>query len=159
MENRHINLLMFSGDYDKALAALIIANAAREMEIGVTIFFAFWGLMLLRDPDKMNLEDKSAYEKLFATLTPKGAEQLPLSKMNMGGIGKAMLQDMMKADKTPGLKDFLDGARKKGVKFYVCQLSLEIMGFKPEELIPEAKVVDVKEYLKDALDSNMQLFI
>ncbi|MDD3268561.1 MAG: DsrE/DsrF/DrsH-like family protein [Syntrophomonadaceae bacterium] len=159
MENRHINLLMFSGDYDKALAALIIANAAREMEIGVTMFFAFWGLMLLRDPDKMSLEDKSAYEKLFATLTPKGAEQLPLSKMNMGGIGKAMLQDMMKADKTPGLKDFLDGARKKGVNFYVCQLSLEIMGFKSEELIPEAKVVDVKEYLKDALDSNMQLFI
>ncbi len=159
MEDRHINLLMFSGDYDKALAALIIANAAREMEISVTMFFAFWGLLLLRDPEKMNSTDKSAYEKLFATLTPKGAEQLPLSKMNMGGIGKAMLLDMMEEDKTPGLKDFLDGARKKGVNFYACQLSMETMGFKAEELIPEVKVVDVKEYLKDALDSNMQLFI
>ncbi|MDD3024538.1 MAG: DsrE/DsrF/DrsH-like family protein, partial [Syntrophomonadaceae bacterium] len=122
MENKHINLLMFSGEYDKALAALIIANAAREMEISVTMFFAFWGLMLLRDPEKMTLEDKSSYEKLFSTLTPRGAEQLPLSKMNMVGIGKAMLLEMMEADKTPRLKDFLDGARKKGVNFHACNL-------------------------------------
>lgn len=159
MDDKKLNLLIFSGDYDKALAALIIANGAREMNIGVTLFFAFWGLLLLRDPDKMNLEDKSLYEKMFSTLTPRGPEQLPLSKMNMSGIGKKMLVEMMDENETPRLVDFLEGARKKGVEFCACRLSLEIMGFKPEELLPQVKVIDVKEYLKDAIASDMQLFI
>ena len=92
---------MFSGDYDKALAALILANTAREMDVDVTMFFAFWGLMLVRDPNKMTLEDKSAYEKMFSMMTPKGPAELPLSKMNFAGIGKSMLLEMMEEDDTP----------------------------------------------------------
>jgi len=154
-----MNLLMFSGDYDKALAALILANTARELEVDVTMFFAFWGLFILRDPEKVTLEDKTVYEKMFGMVTPKGPEDLPLSKMNMVGIGKQMLLEMMEDDKTPSLTDFLNGARKKGVKFYGCKLSVEVMGFKAEELLPEVEVITAKEYLRDALDSDMQLFI
>ncbi|AKL94068.1 hypothetical protein CACET_c05580 [Clostridium aceticum] len=159
MEKKKINLLMFSGEYDKALAALIIANAAREMEVEVTLFFAFWGLFLLRDPEKMTLEDKTTYEKMFGMMTPKGPEELPLSKMNFGGIGKEMLLEMMEDDKAPRLIDFLNGAIKKGVRFYGCKLSVEIMGLKKEELIPELEIVDAKTYLEDAMASDMQLFI
>ncbi|ARE86279.1 DsrE/DsrF/DrsH-like family protein [Clostridium formicaceticum] len=159
MENKKINLLMFSGEYDKALSALIIANAAREMEVEVTLFFAFWGLFLLRDPEKMTLEDKTTYEKMFSMMTPKGPEELPLSKMNFSGIGKQMLLEMMEDDKAPRLIDFLNGAIKKGVRFYGCKLSVEIMGLKKEELIPELEIVDAKTYLEDALASDMQLFI
>ncbi|HBW36361.1 MAG TPA: sulfide reductase [Desulfosporosinus sp.] len=157
--NKKMNLLMFSGDYDKALAALILANTARELEVDVTMFFAFWGLFILRDPEKVTLEDKTVYEKMFGMVTPKGPEDLPLSKMNMVGIGKQMLLEMMEDDKTPSLTDFLNGARKKGVKFYGCKLSVEVMGFKAEELLPEVEVITAKEYLRDALDSDMQLFI
>lgn len=158
-DQKHINLLVFSGEYDKALAALILANGAREMQVSVTMFFAFWGLLLLRDPDKMNQGEKTAYEKMFSTMTPKCAEDLPLSRMNISGLGKFMLQEMMDENQTPRLRDFLAGARKKNVNFYACQLSMEVMGFKAEELLPEVKVVDVKEFLKDAMDADMQLFI
>lgn len=157
--NKKINLLMFSGDYDKALAAFILANSARELDADVSMFFAFWGLFLVRDPDKMTLEDKTNYEKMFSVMTPKGPEELPLSKMNMSGIGKRMLLEMMEDENAPKLIDFLNGARKKGVKFYGCKLSVDIMGFKEEELLPEVKIIDAKEYLKDALESDMQLFI
>ncbi|GAB6151757.1 DsrE/DsrF/DrsH-like family protein [Desulfosporosinus burensis] len=157
--NKKMNLLMFSGDYDKALAALILANTARELEVDVTMFFAFWGLFIVRDPEKVTLEEKTVYEKMFGMVTPKGPEDLPLSKMNMVGIGKQMLLEMMEDDKTPSLTDFLNGARKKGVKFYGCKLSVEVMGFKAEELLPEVEVITAKEYLRDALDSDMQLFI
>lgn len=156
---KRINLLIFSGDYDKALAALIIANSAAELGAEVTVFFAFWGLMLVRDPGRMTLEDKTNYEKLFSIATPKGADDLPLSKMDMAGIGKKMLTRMMDDAGAPSLGDFLAGARKKGIKFYGCKLSVEVMGFKTEELIPELIIVDAKEYLRDALDSDMQLFI
>lgn len=159
LKNQKMNLLMFSGEYDKALAALILANSAREMEVDVTIFFAFWGLFLLRDPEKLTLEDKTTYEKIFSSMTPKGPEELPLSKMNFAGLGKEMLLEMMEEEEAPRLINFLNGARKKGVRFYGCKLSMEIMGIKEEELIPELEVVDAKTYLKDALASDMQLFI
>ena len=157
--SKKLNLLMFSGEYDKALAGLILANSAREMELDVTMFFAFWGLMLVRDPGKMTLEDKSLFEQMFGLMTPQGAEALPLSRMNMAGLGKAMLLEMMEDDKAPTLTDFLEGARKKGVKFYGCKLSVDVMGFKEEELLPEVKIITAKEYLQDALESQIQLFI
>lgn len=159
MENKKVNLVMFSGDYDKALAALIIANSARELGVEVSMFFAFWGLLLIRDPKAPQLEDKSFYEKMLSIMTPKGPEDLPLSKMNFSGLGKEMLKAMMKEDETPDLTTFLDGARKKGVKFYGCKLSVDVMGFKQDELLPEVEIIDAKDYLKDALNSDMQLFI
>jgi len=150
---------MFSGEYDKALAALVLANSARELEVDVTMFFAFWGLMLVRDPEKGTSEDKSLYEKMFGMVTPKGPEELPLSRMNMAGLGKQMLCEMMEDDQTPTLTDFLNGARKKGVKFYGCKLSVDVMGFKEDELLPEVEIITAKEYLDDALTSDIQLFI
>lgn len=157
--NKKMNILMFSGEYDKALAALVLANSARELEVDVTMFFAFWGLFLVRDPEKGSSEDKSLYEKMFGMVTPKGPEELPLSRMNMAGLGKQMLLEMMEDDKTPSLTDFLNGARKKGVKFYACKLSVNVMGFKDDELLPEVEIITAKEYLADALASDMQLFI
>lgn len=154
-----MNLLVFSGDYDKALAALILANSARELDVEVTMFFAFWGLCLVRDPGKGTSEDKTVFEQMFGLVTPKGPEELPLSRMNMIGLGKQMLLEMMEDDKTPSLTDFLNGARKKGVKFYGCKLSVDVMGLKEEELLPEVQIITAKEYLADALESDMQLFI
>jgi len=159
LNNKSLNMIIFSGDYDKALAALIVANGAREMDVEVTMFFAFWGLLLIRNPHNLSNEDKTTYEKLFAAFTPGQAEELPISRMNMAGIGKSMLLNMMDQNDTPHLIDFLNGAQHKGVKFYACKLSLEIMGFKPEELIEGVTIVEVKDYLKDALAANMQLFI
>lgn len=157
--NKKMNLLIFSGEYDKALAALILANTGREMGMDVTLFFTFWGLMLVRDPGQLSLEDKTLFEQMFGLFTPQGVEDLPLSKMNLAGLGKQMLQGMMEDDKTPTLTDFLNGARKKGVKFYGCKLSVDVMGFKAEELLPEVEIITAQKYLEDAIDSQIQLFI
>lgn len=157
--NKKMNILMFSGEYDKALAALILANTAKEMGMDVTIFFAFWGLLLIRDPSKMNEEDKSTYERIFANMTPKNIEDLPLSKMNLAGLGKKMLLEMMEENHTPTLTDFLNGALNKGIKMQACKLSCEIMGFSKEELLEQVEIVTTNDYLKDAMNSDIQLFI
>lgn len=159
MEEQRLNLLIFSGDYDKALAAFIIANGACDLNVKVTMFFSFWGLLMLRDPEKMTPADKSVYEKMFSAMTPRGPDQLSLSKMNFSGLGKSMLIKMMDDNQAPGLSEFLGGARKKGVRFCACKLSMEIMGFQQEELIDGVEVIEVYDYLKDALQANMQLFI
>ncbi len=58
---QRINLLVFSGDYDKLYAALLIANGARDMDMDVSMFFAFWGLLVMRDPERM---DKRGQKRL-----------------------------------------------------------------------------------------------
>ena len=157
--DKKLSLIMFSGEYDKALAGLIMANSAKELGMEVSMFFAFWGLLLLRDPNKSTNEGKSSLEKLMGMMTPKGPDELPLSNMNFSGFGKKMLEAMMTEDGTPTLSKFLEGAVKKGVKFYGCKLSMEVMGFKKEELLPQLEVIEAKDYLKDALESDIQLFI
>ena len=150
---------MFSGEYDKAMAALILANTAKEINIDVSIFFAFWGLTLVRNPDNMSDDDKTTAEKMFANMMPKNIENLPLSKMNFAGIGKKMLLGMMEDSDTPPLSAFMKGALNKGVNMSACKLSCEVMGFKEDELIQEVNIVTAEDYLKNALESNIQLFI
>ena len=159
MEEKKLSIILFSGEYDKAMAALILANSAREMNITVHIFFAFWGLSLIRDPDKMSLEDKTTFEKMFSLMAPNGPEDLPLSKMNFAGLGKIMLKEMMEEHDAPDLTAFLKGAQKKGVNFFACKLSVEVMGYKLEEFLPDVKELTANEYLADALEADIQLFI
>lgn len=156
---KKMSILMFSGEFDKALAALILANTAREMDIDVTMFFAFWGLMLVRDPDKLLDEDKTLFEKMFASMTPKGIDELPLSKMNFAGIGKKMLLEMMDDSDTPPINAFMKGALNKGVIMKACKLSCNVMGFSHREILEEVEVVTAEDYLNDALESQIQLFI
>lgn len=157
--DKKMSILMFSGDFDKALAAFVLANSAREIGVEVTMFFAFWGLMLVRDPAKLSDEDKTLREKMFANMTPKGIEDLPLSKMNFAGIGKKMLVEMMDDSDTPPLDAFLKGAINKGVIMKACKLSCEVMGFSDKELLEEVDIVTAEDYLRDALKSDVQLFI
>ena len=157
--DKKMTILMFSGEYDKALAALILANSAKSLGVEVTIFFAFWGLTVIRNPNSISEEDKTLYEKMFASMTPKSVSDLPLSKMNFAGIGKKMLLDMMDENETPKIEDFLRGALKKGINMKACKLSCEVMGFNEEDLIEEATIVDADNYLIDSLESDIQLFI
>ncbi len=154
-----MSILMFSGDYDKALAALILANTAMEINVEVTMFFAFWGLTLVRDPDCNPDENKTMSEKMMANMTARSIEEAPLSRMNMAGVGKKMLEGMMEDNDTPTIGAFLKGALKKGVNMKACKLSCEIMGFGEDELLPEVEIITAEDYLKDALKSKIQLFI
>ena len=159
MEKSGLSILLFSGDYDKCLAAMILANGARELDMEADVFCAFWGLLLLRDQEKLKVDDKDFYEKMFSVATPSGAEQLPLSKMNMAGMGKQMLLNMMDGKEAPRLGDFLQGAFHKGVRFHACELSMKIMGFAAEELLPDVQINTVYDYLQQAKKAEIQLFI
>jgi len=65
----------------------------------------------------------------------------------------------MEEQDAPDLNAFLKGAQKKGVNFFACKLSVEVMGFEPEELLSEVKVITAREYLQDAMDADIELFI
>jgi peroxiredoxin family protein len=152
-------IILFSGDFDKVMAAFIIANGAAAMDDDVTMFFTFWGLNALRRPEKIATSGKTPLQKAFAIMMPRGPGRLRLSHMNFAGAGPQLMQRMMRQQKVMPLQDLIDSAREQGVKMVACAMSMDIMGLKPEELIDDLEFAGVASYLGDADEANVNLFI
>lgn len=151
-------LIVFSGDLDKVLASFIIANGAAAMGRPVTMFFTFWGLNALRKGD-VNVKNKPFIDKMFGKMMPKGTKKLKLSKMNLGGMGTAMMKKVMNDKKVDSLESLMKSAMANGVKLIACTMSMDIMGIRKEELIDGVEFAGVASYLGDAEESNVNLFI
>jgi peroxiredoxin family protein len=153
-------MVVFSGDLDKALAAFIIATGAVAMGMEAVMFFTFWGTPILRDKKK-NVGGKDTMGKMFGTMLPKGPSEVKLSKMNMGGMGTAMMKSLMKKKTVASLEEMIALAEELEVKIYVCEMSMDLMGFKREEMIDYKGLnfAGVATFLAEADDSKVQLFI
>ncbi len=151
-------IIVFDGDMDKVLASFVIANGALAMGRPVTMFFTFWGLTALRKTEKVSVK-KNFIEKMFGVMLPKCAGKLKLSKMNMGGMGTAMMKGIMKNKNIDSLETMMKKAMENGVKIIACSMSMDVMGIHPEELIDGVEIGGVGTYLGDAEESDVNLFI
>ena len=155
-----LSMVVFSGDMDKILAAMIIATGAAAYDMKVKLFFTFWAISALRDPKKRG-KGKNLMEKMFGMMLPRGAGKVKLSNMNMGGMGTAMIKGIMKKHKVASLEDMFKTAGELGVEINICEMSMNLMGFKKEEMIdyPGMNICGVATFLSDAQESKIQLFI
>ncbi len=151
-------MVVFSGDLDKVLASFIIANGAAAMGRPVTMFFTFWGLNALRRPEKQSVR-KPFIEKMFGAMMPRGVKKLTLSRMNMAGMGTAMMKKVMTDKNVDSLEALMMQAMANGVKLVACTMSMDVMGITKEELIDGVELAGVASYLGDAEESNVNLFI
>ena len=151
-------IILFSNDFDKVMAALIIAcgMAAAGMKTG--IFFTFWGLNALRRNPAPPVK-KSFIQKMFGFMMPCGVNKLNLSKMNFGGMGTAMMKDIMKKQNVMSLPDLLRQARELGVKFTACEMAMNVMGITREELIEVDEVAGIASFVESAKGNANTLFI
>lgn len=158
-ENK-LAMVVFSGDMDKVLAAFVIATGAVAMGMDVVMFFTFWGTPVLRDKNK-RIGGKDMMGQMFGAMLPKGPDQVKLSKMNMGGMGTAMMKSLMKKKNVSSLEEMLALAEELGVRIYVCEMSMDLMGFKHEEMISYKHLgfAGVATFLQEAQTSKVQLFI
>ncbi|KOA21390.1 coenzyme A disulfide reductase [Clostridium homopropionicum DSM 5847] len=151
-------MVVFSGDLDKAIASFIIANGAAAMGKKVTMFFTFWGINILRKAQSIPTK-KSFIEKMFGMMMPQGSKKLKLSQMNMAGIGPKMIRGIMKSKNVESLEALMKSAMAGGVEIVACQMSMDLLGFKQEELIDGVKIGGVGYYLGEANDAGVNLFI
>lgn len=151
-------LVVFSGELDKAIASFIIATGAASMGKHVTMFFTFWGLNVLKKKDKPAVE-KDTIEAMFDIMLPSHTGALPLSKMNMGGMGPRMIKYIMKKNNVDDLDTLIKNAVNMGVKVVACAMSMDLMGIKAEELIEGVEIGGVASYLAATDDSGLNLFI
>ncbi|MCF2140239.1 MAG: DsrE/DsrF/DrsH-like family protein [Candidatus Lokiarchaeota archaeon] len=152
------NMIVFSSDFDKAIASFIIANGAVAMGKEVNMFFTFWGLNILRKPKKVRV-NKSFIGRLFGKMMPRGSDKLSLSQMNMGGLGTKLIKYLMKSQNIASLRELIQSAQKNGVKLIACQMTMDLMGIKKEELIDGVEIGGVATMLGASDRSNMTLFI
>ena len=158
-ENK-LAMIVFSGDLDKALVAFIIATGAVAMGMEVVMFFTFWGTTILRDAKK-KVGGKDVMGKMFGKMLPKGSGAVKLSQMNMGGMGTAMMKSLMTKKNVASLDEMIALAEELEVKIYVCEMSMDLMGFKPEEFIDYKGLgyAGVATFLAEAQNSKVQMFI
>lgn len=158
-ENK-LAMIVFSGNLDKALAAFIIATGAVAMGMEVVMLFTFWGTPILRDAKK-KVGGKDVMGKMFGKMLPKGSGAVKLSNMNMGGMGTAMMKSLMTKKNVASLEEMIALAEELEVKIYVCEMSMDLMGFKPEEFIDykDLGYAGVATFLAEAQNSKVQLFI
>ena len=151
-------IVVFSGDFDKAMAAFIIANGAAAMGSEVTLFFTFWGLNLLRRPESVAVK-KTFIEQMFGWMMPRGAERTSLSKMNMFGMGTLMIKGIMKDKNVPSLSELIAKAQQNNIRLVACAMSMDLMGIKKEELIDGVEEGGVAMYLDQAESAGVNLFV
>jgi peroxiredoxin family protein len=139
-KTERITIVLHSGDMDKVYSALIIANGALAMGMEATIFFTFWGL-----------------ERLKKGALDKG----PLSKMNFLGLGKWMVKQRMKKANVASLERMLQDFKELGGKIMACDMTMEIMGIRPEDLRQDliGEYCAVGSYIQEARNSQITLFI
>ncbi|MFN7162223.1 MAG: DsrE/DsrF/DrsH-like family protein, partial [Fimbriimonadales bacterium] len=150
-ENR-LSMVVFSGDLDRVLAAFVIASGAAASGLEVSMFFTFWGLTALRR--RRESKGKTMLQKLMGWMTPVGSRGLGVSKMNFGGVGAKMLRAMMRQQGAPQIEEMMQLTRDLGVRIVACQMSMDVMGIRQDELLEGVEVGGVATFLGDATKSK-----
>jgi len=154
-----LSMVVFSGSLDRLIAAFVIATGAAAMGMQVNLFFTFWGTAALRR-DAVRVK-KSLLGRMFGWMLPSGSRKLPLSQMNMAGMGPVMIRQIMKSKGVASLEEMIDLAGELGVRIGVCTMSMDLLGMQPEEMIdyPELTYCGVAKFLETATSGKVTLFL
>ena len=152
------SFVVFSGDMDKVLASFIIANGALAMGEEVSMFFTFWGLNALRreQPPK---REKKLMDRMFGMMMPSSAQHLPLSTMNMAGMGPVMIKSVMKHHNVPSLPELIASAHTGGARLIGCTMTMDLLGIAHSDLMDGVELGGVATFLGEASESTTTLFI
>jgi peroxiredoxin family protein len=154
-----LSLIVFSGSLDRLIAAFVLATGAAAMGMQVSMFFTFWATAALRKNAAQ--ADKPLLARLFGWMLPKGANQLPLSQMNLGGGGPLMIRHLMKQKGVASVEEMIEISAELGVELNVCTMSMDLLGMMPEELLdyPGRSFCGVAKFLESAAPGKLTLFV
>jgi peroxiredoxin family protein len=158
-QQEKLSLIVFSGSLDRLIAAFVLATGAAAMGMQVSMFFTFWGTSALRR-ENVSVK-KNLLARLFGWMLPKGVKKLPLSQMNMGGGGPAMIRYVMKKNGVASVEEMIELGKELGVELHVCSMSMDLLGISPDELIdyPNKTFCGVAKFLETAAPGKITMFV
>jgi len=155
-----LNLLVFDGHRDRLLAAFVMATGAAACGMKVVMFFTFWATAALRKGGSQ-FGPKSWVERAFGWMLPRSMRHTRLSQMDMCGLGRILMQREMCKKKIADLSELIETASALGVEIRVCEMSMDLMGIRREELIdyPGLEMCGVARFVDESSRANTTLFI
>ncbi len=154
-----MTIVAWSGDLDKIWPTLILGSTGAAYGMQTTIFFTFWGLFpLVRDD--VRITGTNAMTKALAGMNPPGVSHMKLSKLHMGGAGSWMMKKLARDNKVASPKELLEMCTELGVNLWPCEMTMELMGLRRDQLIPGAgDPVGAATALSAMSRSQINLFI
>ncbi|MHB8792250.1 MAG: DsrE/DsrF/DrsH-like family protein [Thermoleophilia bacterium] len=151
-----VAIIASKGTLDMAYPPLILASTAAAMDMETVVFFTFYGLDIVNRKKYANLKVAPVGNPAMPVPVPNIIGMLP----GMTAMATKMMKDMMKKANMPPIPELVSVCVESGVKLWPCELTLQVMSIKPEDLIPEVdKTCGAATFMEFAAEANISLFI
>ncbi|MHA1201023.1 MAG: DsrE/DsrF/DrsH-like family protein [Candidatus Heimdallarchaeaceae archaeon] len=154
-KKKRLMLIASKGDIPGAYTPLILGSTAAAMDYEVSIFFTFFGLNMLKKNNLKKIKITPAGETAMPMPIPQIVGMLP----GMTGMATMMMKSWMKKANVATLQELMDLSIEAGVNLIACQMTMDVMGFKREDLIDECTVGGAATMLEFASEADITLYI
>jgi len=157
MANKKMTIIASKGTLDMAYPPLILATTAAAMDIDVTIFFTFYGLEIIKKGKADSLR-----------VSPIGNPAMPMpvpiptlvgSLPGMEVIATAMMKSMFHKHGVASIGQLLDLAKESGVRLIACQMTMDVLGTKKEEIVDGVEFGGAAMWMDAAAEADINLFV
>jgi peroxiredoxin family protein len=152
---KRVAIVATKGTLDMAYPPLILATTAAAMDMEAAIFFSFYGLDIINKKKYRNLKIPSLANPAMPVPMPNIVGVLP----GMTRAASWMMKGWMKKGGVPTIPDLVDMAKESGVKLIACQMTLDVLGVKKEDLIDGLEFSGAGAFLDYAADADITLFV
>jgi peroxiredoxin family protein len=127
-------IIDYSGDLEKVWATMILASTSAAMGVRTRVFVTFWGLQVFVK-DSKRITGENWMQRMLSAMQRPGISHRKLSKMNFLGMGPWMMHRLAKQYGVASPEELLEAAQAMGVEFIPCQMTMDMFGLKPEDMI------------------------
>ena len=99
----------------------------------VSVFFTFWGLFALVKPG-VRITGDNWMQKMLSVMNPGNPAKAKLVRLHFAGAGPGMMKKLAKDYKTPLPTELLEMAQDMGVRLIPCQMTMDLLGLKRDDL-------------------------
>jgi peroxiredoxin family protein len=131
---KDILIIDYSGDLEKVWATMILASTSAAMGVRTRVFVTFWGMQVFVK-DQRRITGENWMQKMLSAMQRPGISHRKLSKMNFLGMGPWMMRKLAKQYHVASPRELLEAAQLMGVEFIPCQMTMDMFGLKPEDMI------------------------
>ncbi len=151
--SNRLAIIAVHGTLDLAYPPLILATAALALDMEAAIFFTFYGLEIIK---------KGNADKLLVAPIANPAMPMPVPNIigmlpGMTAMATGMMNNWMKKANVAKLSELLDMAVEGGVRIIACQMSMDVMGIKKEDLIDGIEIGGAATFLNFASQNAIAL--
>jgi peroxiredoxin family protein len=151
--SKKLAIIATHGSLDAAYPPLILATAAVAMDMQAAIFFTFYGLEIIKKGNADHLKVAPIANPAMPMPIPSMVGVLP----GMTAMATGMMHRWMHAANVLSLGELLDTARELGVRLIGCQMTMDVMHIKAEELIDGVEIGGAATFLDYASEDAIAL--